>query len=87
MNGVLHISLPGPAWLPYLGEQSMARNRRVGQEKETHVYHLVAEQTIDVTIKQRQEQRGLFDDSMFGFQMKDDDATRRAVARAYGIEL
>jgi hypothetical protein len=35
MNEVLHIILPGPAWLRYLEDQPTARNRRVGQDKET----------------------------------------------------
>ena len=81
------ILLPGPAWLSYLEEQSTARNRRVGHDKETYVYRLLAEQTIDVTIKKRQEQRGTLNNTVFRFQIKDNNAYHQAVARAYGITL
>lgn len=87
MNRVRHIVLPAPAWLRCEEDQAAARNRRVGQTKETTVTRLIADHTIDITIRRRQEQRGLFNDSVFGYDMQDDDASRRAVAEAYGIEL
>lgn len=38
--------------------QAIARSRRYGQQKQVHIYHVVAEQTIDVDILERRHKRG-----------------------------
>lgn len=86
MNLVRHVIIPSPAWLPHKEEQCLSRNRRVGQKQETHAVRLIARDTIDVTLKRRHEQRSLFDDRVFGFDMVDDEDMRRRVAEAYGIQ-
>jgi hypothetical protein len=50
------------------------------------VIRLIADNTVEVTIKQRQEQRDLFELSLLGFNMGDDEQSRRRVAKAYGLE-
>lgn len=37
--------------------QAIARSRRYGQQKQVHIYHVIAEQTIDVDILERRHKR------------------------------
>ena len=61
-----HVFIMDPWWNPAAEQQAVDRIHRIGQDKEVHVYHLVAEGTIEEKVMQLKESKAALFDAVVG---------------------
>ena len=61
-----HVFIMDPWWNPAAEQQAVDRIHRIGQDKEVHVYRLVAEGTIEEKVMQLKESKAALFDAVVG---------------------
>ena len=61
-----HVFIMDPWWNPATEQQAVDRIHRIGQDKEVHVYRLVAEGTIEEKVMQLKESKAALFDAVVG---------------------
>lgn len=61
-----HVFIMDPWWNPAAEQQAVDRIHRIGQEREVHVYRLVAEGTIEEKVMQLKESKAALFDAVVG---------------------
>ena len=61
-----HVFIMDPWWNPAAEQQAVDRIHRIGQEREVHVYRLVAEGTIEETVMQLKASKAALFDAVVG---------------------
>lgn len=61
-----HVFIMDPWWNPAAEQQAVDRIHRIGQDKEVHVYRLVAEGTIEEKVMQLKESKAALIDAVVG---------------------
>lgn len=61
-----HVFIMDPWWNPAAEQQAVDRIHRIGQDKEVHVYRLVAEGTIEEKVMQLKESKAAIFDAVVG---------------------
>lgn len=61
-----HVFIMDPWWNPAAEQQAVDRIHRIGQDKEVHVYRLVAEDTIEEKVMQLKESKAALFDAVVG---------------------